>query len=59
VPAILISPFVRKGFVDHTPYDTGSILRLLTRRFDLTPLTDARAKLGDLTGALEAPPQRH
>jgi acid phosphatase len=54
VPAILISPFVKKGYVDHTRYDTGSILRLLARRFRLAPLPDARANLGDLTGALEA-----
>ena len=52
VPAILISPFVRRGYVDHTTYDTGSILRLLTRRFGLRPLPDDRAHLGDLTGAL-------
>jgi acid phosphatase len=55
VPAILISPFVKKGYVDHTPYDTGSILRLLTRRFGLASLPDDRAGLGDLTGALQAP----
>jgi acid phosphatase len=55
VPAILISPFVKKGYVDHTPYDTGSILRLLARRFALAPLSDDRAKLGDLTGALDTP----
>jgi len=54
VPAILISPFVRRGYVDHTTYDTGSILRLLTRRFGLMPLTDDRTHLGDLTGALAA-----
>jgi acid phosphatase len=59
VPAILISPFVKKGYVDHTPYDTGSIRRLLERRFALTPLPDERPKLGDLTGALEVPQQRH
>ena len=53
VPAILISPFVKKGYVDHTPYETGSILRLLRRRFALAPLSDARSSLGDLTGALE------
>jgi acid phosphatase len=53
VPAILISPFVKKGYVDHTAYDTGSILRLLTRRFALAPLPDERVKLGDLTGALD------
>jgi len=56
IPAILISPFVRKGFVDHTPYDTGSVLRLLERRFALARLPDARSSLGDLTGALELPP---
>jgi acid phosphatase len=59
VPAILISPLVKKGYVDHTPYDTGSIQRLLERRFALVPLPDARTKLGDLTGALDVPQQRH
>ena len=28
VPAIVVSPFARKGTVDHTVYDTASILRL-------------------------------
>jgi acid phosphatase len=58
VPAVLVSPFVRKGYVDHTPYDTGSIRRLLVRRFALQPLPDARPKLGDLTGALDARPSQ-
>jgi acid phosphatase len=35
IPALVISPFAHRGFVDHTPYDTASILRLITRRFDL------------------------
>jgi acid phosphatase len=53
VPAILISPFVKKGYIDHTAYDTSSVLRLLARRFALAPLPDARPRLGDLTGALD------
>jgi acid phosphatase len=64
VPAIVISPFARGGFVDHTPYDTGSILRLITRRFDLEALpgiamrdqglaTHAAPPMGDLTNALD------
>jgi phospholipase C len=64
IPAIIISPFARKGFVDHTPYDTTSILRFITNRFELPELhgivvrDQAVAKngeppLGDLTGALE------
>ena len=63
VPAIVISPLARKGTVDHTQYDTGSILRLISRRFglDLLPGLAARDKalaeagkkaMGDLTAAL-------
>jgi phospholipase C len=63
IPTLIISPFARKGYVDHTQYDTTSILRFITRRFDLPALQgltsrDAALKahgskpLGDLTGAL-------
>jgi acid phosphatase len=38
IPAIAISKHVRKGHVEHTVYDTGSIARLLTRRFGLEKL---------------------
>ncbi len=38
VPAIVVSPFARKGHVEHTVYDTGSIARFLRRRFDLDTL---------------------
>jgi acid phosphatase len=63
IPAIVVSPFAKKGFVDHTPYDTTSILRLITKRFGLPVLPGIRARdegvkanggaaLGDLTNAL-------
>ncbi len=38
IPAIVVSPFARKGHVDHTVYDTGSIARLIIRRFGLETL---------------------
>ena len=38
IPALIISPFAKRGTVDHTQYDTESILRLITRRFDLETL---------------------
>ena len=38
IPAIVISPHARHGHVEHTVYDTGSIARLLTRRFGLEKL---------------------
>jgi phospholipase C len=53
IPTLLIGPTVKKGYVDHTSYDTSSILKLLTKRFDLAPLAGVRAKTGDLTNALE------
>lgn len=64
VPALIVSPFARKGFVDHTLYDTGSILLLIARRFDLPVLpglqardavltADGSPQLGDLTNALD------
>jgi acid phosphatase len=63
IPAIIVSPFAKRRFVDHTPYDTTSILRLITRRFGLPVLSGIRARdesvkanggqpLGDLTNAL-------
>jgi acid phosphatase len=52
IPAIIISPFARRGYVDHTLYDTTSVIKLLTRRFHLEPLPGVRSNVGDLTGAL-------
>jgi len=53
IPAIVIGPTVKRGFVDHTSYDTGSILKLITRRFGLDPLAGVREKAGDLTAPLQ------
>ena len=53
IPAIIVSPFARRGFIDKTSYDTTSILKLITRRFDLEKLPGVREKTGDLTGALD------
>lgn len=52
IPVLLIGPHVKKSFIDSTLYDTTSILKFLTRRFQLEPLPGVRAKMGDLTGAL-------
>jgi acid phosphatase len=63
IPAFIVSPYARMGTVDHTLYDTTSILRFITRRFNLPILAglaerDAALKahnespLGDLTAAL-------
>ena len=51
VPALIISPFAKRGFVDKTSYDTTSILKFITRRFELEPLPGVRQNAGDLTNA--------
>ena len=64
VPTLIVSPLAKKGFVDHTEYDTTSILRFITRRWELPKLPGLAARdqalaanhmppLGDLTAALE------
>jgi len=51
IPAIVVSPYAKRGFVDKTPYDTTSILKFITRRFGLQPLPGVREKAGDLSNA--------
>jgi acid phosphatase len=53
VPAIIISPFAKKGFVDHTQYDTTSILKTIELRWGLTPLGTRDAAATPLTNAFE------
>jgi acid phosphatase len=55
IATVIVSPFAKRGVVDHTGYDTTSILKLITRRFDLQPLAGVRDKAGDLTAALDLP----
>jgi len=55
VPTIIVSPFAKKGFVDHTESETLSIHRLLQRRFSLPRLVGVRTANSDLTTALEFP----
>jgi phospholipase C len=38
IPALIISPFAKKGYVDHTTYETVSILAFIEKRWGLKPL---------------------
>src|SRR5689334_6378348 len=49
VPAIIISPFAKRGFVDHTQYDTSSILRTIEMRWNLESLGGRDATSAPLT----------
>jgi phospholipase C len=55
IPTLIVSPFAKRGFVDNTAYDTTSILKFLTTRFGLEPLSGVRENMGDLTAALNLP----
>jgi phospholipase C len=41
IPLIAVGPTVKRGYIDRTPYDFGSILRTIEVRFGLDPLEDA------------------
>ena len=53
VPTIIISPFAKRHFIDHTTYDTTSILKLIETRWGLTSLGSRDAHAADLTNALQ------
>lgn len=52
VPALIVSPFAKRGYVDHTVYDTTSILKTVEARFGLAPLGERDATANALTNAL-------
>ena len=49
IPTVIASPYAKKGFVDHTVYDTTSILQFILKRFELhlsAKIHEARKLLG-------------
>lgn len=57
VPALVISPWVARGVIDHTTYDHSSILATVERVFGLGALTERDASAADTLHllSLEAP----
>jgi len=55
VPALIVTPFLRGNFVvDHTSYDTTSILATVEKRFGLTALGSRDAAVADLSTVFDA-----
>jgi phospholipase C len=54
VPTLIVSPYVRAGFVDHTPYEFCSVLRFIEDRFKLPPLTARDHQANDLGMTLDS-----
>jgi phospholipase C len=58
VPMLVISPYAKPGYISHTQYEFGSILRFIEETFALQPLgtTDVRAKsIGNVFDFTRAP----
>lgn len=53
VPAVIVSPYARRHFVDHTQYETISILRFIEHRWGLPALGSRDAAAADLTNAFD------
>jgi len=51
VPTIIIGPFAKQGYVDHTQYETLSILSFIEKRWGLQPLTDRDKNANPLQNA--------
>ncbi len=59
VPALLVSPYARRGHVDSTTYDFTSILAFIERNWDLAHLSERDARANSLEPAFDfsAPPR--
>jgi phospholipase C len=53
VPALLVSPYARRGHVDSTPLDTTAILRFIEGNWQLPPLLPRSDEAGSLMGAFD------
>ena len=52
IPAIVIGPFAKKGYVDHTQYETVSILSFIAHRWGTAPLAERDKNASPFRNAL-------
>ncbi len=58
VPAVIVSPLIPKGTVDHTVYDHASVPATLERLFNMPALTQRDAMANDVRHLLSLPAPR-
>jgi phospholipase C len=60
VPALLVSPYARRGLVDHTELDHTSFLKFIEQNWGLRPLASRDAHANSLMSAFDfsRPPER-
>jgi phospholipase C len=59
VPCLIVSPYARAGFIDHTVNDHTSILKFIETRYGLSPLSSRDAQANGLAEAFDfaSPPR--
>jgi phospholipase C len=59
VPALLVSPYARKGYVDHTQLDQTAAIKFIEHNYGLEPLAARDAAARTFTGAFDfaSPPR--
>ena len=53
VPALLVSPYARKGSIDHDPLEHASLLKFIESNWGVAPLATRDARANDLSGAFD------
>jgi phospholipase C len=53
VPFLIISPWVKPGYIDHRVLEFSSVLKFVEKRFRLAPLTARDEQANDLTRAFD------
>jgi phospholipase C len=53
VPALVISPWAKQGYIDHDTLEFASVLRFIETVFDLPPLTQRDATSDDMLSAFD------
>ena len=60
IPMLIVSPYAKNGYISHTHYEHGSILKFVEETFGLAPLaaSDKRATTPDDAFDFNAPPRK-
>ncbi len=51
VPFLILSPYVKSGYITHTRYEFSSVLKFIEERFQLPALSNRDANANDITDA--------
>lgn len=53
VPLIVISPYAKPGYIDHTQYEFSSVLKFIEEQYNLPPLTSRDANANDMMNSFD------